>query len=155
MLAPASALTRVPSNRAVRFLPIYRIGRNFSFAALLSFGLAACEKEEKKAAPPPPVVKVAEAVMRDVPIGVEAIGQTRGNTEIEISARVEGFLETMDFKEGSFVKKGQRLYTIDNRPFKASVAQAQASLAEADAAAGAGLGGGPRRIAGQQPPGSP
>jgi membrane fusion protein (multidrug efflux system) len=112
---------------------IYRIGRRFSCVTLLAFALAACEKEEQKAAPPPPVVKVAEAVMRDVPINVEAIGQTRGNTEIEISARVEGFLETMDFKEGSFVKKGQRLYTIDSRPFKASVAQAQAGLAEAKA----------------------
>jgi membrane fusion protein (multidrug efflux system) len=106
----------------------------FRAVALLALALGACDKgEEQKAAPPPPVVKVAEAVVRDVPINVEAIGQTRGNTEIEISARVEGFLETMDFKEGSFVKKGQRLYTIDNRPFKASLAQAQASLAEAKA----------------------
>jgi membrane fusion protein (multidrug efflux system) len=106
----------------------------FHAVALLALAIGACDKsEEQKAAPPPPVVKVAEAVVRDVPINVEAIGQTRGNTEIEISARVEGFLETMDFKEGSFVKKGQRLYTIDNRPFKASLAQAQASLAEAKA----------------------
>jgi membrane fusion protein (multidrug efflux system) len=100
----------------------------------LTLAVASCNKEaDQKAAPPPPVVKVAEAVQRDVPIFVEAIGQTRGNVEIEISARVEGFLETMDFKEGSFVKKGQRLYTIDNRPFKAALAQAQASLAQAQA----------------------
>jgi membrane fusion protein (multidrug efflux system) len=102
-----------------------------------SFGLLlalACKKEEeKKAAPPPPLVKVAEAVSRDVPIYVEAIGQTRGNEEIEISARVEGFLETMNFKEGSFVKKGQVLYTIDSRPFRANIAQAQAKLAESQA----------------------
>src|SRR5262245_9679373 len=101
--------------------------RLFGVTALAAVALISCDKAEQKAAPPPPVVKVAEAVVRDVPTTVEAIGQTRGNTEIEISARVEGFLETMDFKEGTFVKKGQRLYTIDNRPFTASLAQAQAS----------------------------
>src|SRR5688572_21903323 len=108
--------------------------RLFHAVALAALALSACEKSDaQKAAPPPPGVKVAEAGVRDVPINVEAIGQTRGNTEIEISARVEGFLETMDFKEGSFVKKGQRLYTIDSRPFQASLAQAQAGLAEAKA----------------------
>ena len=95
--------------------------------------LSACKKEEQKAPPPPPVVKVAEAISRDVPIVVEAIGQTRGNTEIEISARVEGFLETMNFQQGSFVKKGQRLYTIDSRPFASSLAQAKASVAQSKA----------------------
>ena len=107
-------------------------GRFFSLA--LAAALVACNKgEEQKAAPPPPLVKVSEAVVRDVPIFVEAIGQTRGNVEIEISARVEGFLETMTFKEGSFVKKGQVLYTIDNRPFKAALAEARASVAQAQA----------------------
>ena len=102
--------------------------------ALVLFAVVACKKEEQqKAAPPPPVVKVAEVAQRDVPIYVEAIGQTRGSTEVEISARVEGFLETMNFKEGTFVKKGQVLYTIDSKPFKASLAQAQADLAKAQA----------------------
>jgi len=100
---------------------------------LLFVLLAACKKEEQKAPPPPPVVKVAEAISRDVPIVVEAIGQTRGNTEIEISARVEGFLESMNFQQGSFVKKGQRLYTIDSRPFASNLAQARASVAQSKA----------------------
>lgn len=101
---------------------------------LLFLSLVACNKEEQKAAPPPPpLVKVAEAITRDVPTYSEAIGQTIGNKEIEISARVEGFLETMDFKEGTFVKKGQVLYTIDSRPFRASLAQSQADLAKSEA----------------------
>jgi membrane fusion protein (multidrug efflux system) len=108
--------------------------RLFFATGLSLLAALACTKEEtKQAAPPPPLVKVAEAVTRDVPIYVEAVGQTRGNEEIEISARVEGFLETMSFKEGSFVKKGQVLYTIDSRPFHANVAQAQAHLAQAQA----------------------
>jgi len=101
---------------------------------LLLFLLIGCEKaEQKAAAPPPPVVKMAEAAIRDVPITVEAVGQTRGNMEIDISARVEGFLETIEFKEGSFVKKGQRLYTIDSRPFRAALAEAQAKVGQSKA----------------------
>src|SRR6188768_2698910 len=101
---------------------------------LFFISLIGCEKaEQKAAAPPPPVVKMAEAVARDVPITIEAVGQTRGNMEIDISARVEGFLETMDFKEGSFVKKGQRLYTIDSRPFRAALAEAAAKVGQTKA----------------------
>lgn len=93
---------------------------------------AACGKGDKNVAPPPPpVVKVAEAVSRDMPIFVEAVGQTRGSTEVEISARVEGFLQTKTFQEGSFVKKGQVLYTIDSRPFRANLAQARADVGKA------------------------
>jgi membrane fusion protein (multidrug efflux system) len=104
----------------------------FALFALPLSSLVACKKAEKSTAPPPPpAVKVAEVVARDVPIIVEAIGQTRGNEEIEISARVEGFLETKNFEEGSFVKKGQLLYTIDSRPFQANLAQAKANVGTA------------------------
>ncbi|HYQ41742.1 MAG TPA: efflux RND transporter periplasmic adaptor subunit [Polyangiaceae bacterium] len=101
------------------------------------FAFIGCDKaDQKTAAPPPPaVVKIAEAVSRDVPITVDAVGQTRGNAEIDISARVEGFLETVDFKDGTFVKKGQRLYTIDNRPFLAALAEAKAKVAQSQAEA--------------------
>jgi membrane fusion protein (multidrug efflux system) len=78
-------------------------------------------------------VKVAEVITRDVPVYVEAIGQTRGNTEIEIRARVEGFLETVNFEEGTFVSRGQLLYTIDPRPFEAALAQSKANLAQSEA----------------------
>lgn len=105
------------------------------FAQLLLLLLfVGCEKAEQKAGPPPaPIVKVAEAVARDVPITVEAVGQTRGDTEIDISARVEGFLETMNFKEGTFVKKGQKLYTIDSRPFQANLAELRAKVSQSQA----------------------
>ena len=94
---------------------------------------AGCGKKEVVAPPPPPEVKVAPVVQRDVPVYVEAIGQTRGSTEIEVRARVEGYLESVDYKEGSVVHKGQLLYTIDRRPFEANVAQAKGLEAEAQA----------------------
>ena len=93
---------------------------------------AACKKETPPP-PAPPVVKVAEVVQRDVPIYVEAIGQTRGSTEIEVRARVEGFIESVNYEEGGFVRKGQLLYAIDPRPFEAGVAQATAETARAEA----------------------
>lgn len=94
----------------------------------------ACDRKAAEAAPPPPPeVKVAAVVQRDVPVYMEAIGETRGNAENEIRARVEGFIETVEFKEGTQVQKGQLLYTIDPRPFETARAQAEASLAQAQA----------------------
>jgi membrane fusion protein (multidrug efflux system) len=95
---------------------------------------AGCPAKEKPVvSAPPPDVDVGTVLQRDVPVYVEAIGELRGNTEIEIRARVEGFLETVEYKEGSLVKKGQLLYTIDERPFQAKLAVAKASQAEAEA----------------------
>ena len=90
-------------------------------------------RAQQAPAPPPPAVKVATVLQQDVPVYLEAIGEARGNTEIEIRARVAGYLETVDFKEGTLVSKGQRLYTIDSRPFEAELAQARGQLAEAEA----------------------
>ena len=97
--------------------------------------LQACEgkKEAPPPPPPPPPVKVATVLQKDVPIYLEAIGQTRGSTEIEVRARVKGYLQTVDFKEGTPVRKGQLLYTIDPSPFQATLAQAKGALAGAEA----------------------
>jgi membrane fusion protein (multidrug efflux system) len=68
-----------------------------------------------------------------VPIYIELVGATLGSEDIEIRARVEGYLSDMSFTEGSFVKKGQVLYKIDPQPFQAALAQAQANLETARA----------------------
>ena len=102
-------------------------------AGLLSgLVVTGCAKK-KEAAAPVPTVQFAVAVQRDVPVFTEVVGQTRGAQEVEIRARVEGFIESVDFAEGTFVKKGQLLFTIDDRPFRAAAAQAQGQLAEAEA----------------------
>lgn len=103
-----------------------------SAVVVLALTLAGC-KSEAPAPPPPPDVKVAEVLQRDVPVYVEGIGETRGSTEIEIRARVEGFIESVDFEEGTFVRKGQLLYTIDPKPFEAALSQARGALAVAEA----------------------
>ena len=94
---------------------------------------AACEKEAPAAPPPPPEVMVTPVIQRDVPEYLELVGQTVGYQDVEVRARVEGFLETMNFQEGSFVRKGALLYTIDRKPLEATVAAARAEQATAQA----------------------
>ena len=103
-----------------------------SMAAVLA---AACEKKPAAtAAPaPPPEVYVADVVTKDVPVYVELVGQAVGYQDVEIRARVEGFLETMKFQEGSFVRKGDLLYEIDRKPLEAGLAAAKADQAAAQA----------------------
>lgn len=84
-------------------------------------------------APAPAEVYVAEVQMRDVPEYLDMVGQTAGFQDVEIRARVEGFLETVNFREGSFVKRGDLLYVIDRKPFEALQAAAKADQATAQA----------------------
>jgi membrane fusion protein (multidrug efflux system) len=92
----------------------------------------ACSKAEPPP-PPPPEVEVTTAVQKDVPIYIELVGATLGSEDVEIRARVEGYMASVNFTEGTFVKKGQVLYKIDPQPFQAAQAQAQANLETAKA----------------------
>ncbi|MGA9753204.1 MAG: efflux RND transporter periplasmic adaptor subunit [Acidobacteriota bacterium] len=80
---------------------------------------------------PPPEVRVAPVIQRDAPLYAEFVGQINGATDIQIRARVDGFLEGIHFKEGSLVKAGELLYTIDPREYQAQVDSVRAQLAEA------------------------
>jgi membrane fusion protein (multidrug efflux system) len=64
---------------------------------------------------------------------LELVGQTVGYQDVELRARVEGFLDSMTFREGSFVRKGELLYEIDRKPLEAQLAQAKADQATAQA----------------------
>jgi membrane fusion protein (multidrug efflux system) len=102
-------------------------------AAVFVAGLvAACSGKEEKKAPPVPEVTVSEVVQRDVPVGAELTGTLKGNEDIEIRARVDGFLKSIDYEEGAMVKKGQLLFTIDDLPYRTKVAQAKGDLARAE-----------------------
>jgi membrane fusion protein, multidrug efflux system len=80
-----------------------------------------------------PEVSVVPVLLKDVPLTQEFVGQTFGGTDIQIRARVQGFLTSINFKEGSEVKKGQLLYTIDPLPYQTKVDQAKGELASAEA----------------------
>lgn len=103
---------------------------------LAVFAAAALTGSCTKEAPPPPPpaeVYVADVVQKDVPVYLELVGQAFGSQDVELRARVEGFLETVNFREGSFVKQGQLLYTIDRKPLEAILAQSKADQKTAEA----------------------
>jgi membrane fusion protein (multidrug efflux system) len=94
---------------------------------------ASCKEPPPAAPPPPPEVYVTNVVQQDVPVYLELVGQAEGFQDVDIRARVEGFLETVNFQEGSFVKQGDLLYTIDRKPLEAIVAEGKATQATAEA----------------------
>ncbi len=95
--------------------------------------LTACSQEKKAPAqPPPPDVSVVKTRAQDVPLYLEFVGRTGGLKDIDIRARVEGFLEGLHFQEGGNVKKGDLLYTLESQPFEEKVAAQQSAVAEAE-----------------------
>jgi membrane fusion protein (multidrug efflux system) len=93
--------------------------------------LSACKEQEQTAQMQPPEVPVFEVRQQDVPIYNELAGQIYGQKDIPIRARVDGLLERISFEEGSRVKKGELLYSIDPEPYMAQVAAQESLLAEA------------------------
>ncbi len=95
--------------------------------------LCGCKKPEV-AAPPPPVVEVMEITTSEVPLSSTLIGQLDSPQNVEIRARVEGFVDKMPFTEGVEVKEGDVLFELDKKPFLEKLAAATGALAEANAA---------------------
>ncbi len=112
-----------------------RIDPGRTWLTVLAMAGALCAACEKPApvAPPPTEVLVTDVVQKDVPVYLELVGQTKGFQDVDVRARVEGFLETVNFREGSLVRKGDLLYTIDRKPLEAIVAGAKADQATAQA----------------------
>ena len=102
-----------------------------AFTALAAASGTACRRQTATTTPPPPEVYVAAVIQQDVPEYLEIVGQAEGFQDVDIRARVEGFLETMEFREGSFVRKGTVLYQIDRKPLEAALAQSIADKATA------------------------
>ena len=79
----------------------------------------------------PPEVQVAPVEQKDVQIYVEHIGTLDGFANADVRAQVTGYLMRQDYQEGALVKKGQLLFEIDPRPFRAALDQAKGQLAQA------------------------
>ena len=91
-------------------------------------------REKTAPAPDPIPVVAAEVIVRDQPVYFEAMGQTIGSQDVEIRARVEGILESVQFREGASVHEGDLLYTIDPLSLESSLEQAKGGLTQAEAA---------------------
>ena len=103
-----------------------------TIGSLICLGCSKGKNAHNAAAqPPPPAVVVVSVNQKTVPIYSEFVGQTRADETVELRARVEGILQKVYFREGSTIKKGQLLFTIDKRPFAASLQGAKALAAKA------------------------
>ncbi|MCS3741529.1 MULTISPECIES: efflux RND transporter periplasmic adaptor subunit [unclassified Rhizobium] len=96
--------------------------------------LSACDSGNNAyVPPPPPKVNVAQPLQQPVVEYFELTGNTDAINAVDIEARVQGFLETIDYKDGTPVKKGDKLFSIQRDTYKAQVDQAQAQLASQQA----------------------
>jgi membrane fusion protein (multidrug efflux system) len=91
-------------------------------------GLAGCAKEQ--AAPPaqPLQVTAVSVTPRDTPVSFEFVAQTESSRQVEIRARVDGFLDKRLYTEGNMVRAGQPLFQMDRKPFEAALQSAQGQL---------------------------
>ena len=107
--------------------------------AIVAIGLlasvAGCGKEEKTVeAKPPAEVNVVKVTAKDTPVTFQYVAQTESSHQVEIRARVSGFLDKRVFTEGAAVKTGDTLFLMDKKPFQAQLDGANASLARQKAA---------------------
>src|SRR5262249_47941451 len=98
--------------------------------------LCGCKHKSQPAAAPPPTVVVADVKQMDVPIYHDWIGVLDGFVNAHIRAQVTGYLQKQNYTEGDPIKKGDLLFQIDDRPFKAALDQAKGQLAQAEAKLG-------------------
>jgi RND family efflux transporter MFP subunit len=107
-----------------------------SVLCLVLVGLIIATRHSNHASTQPgsvPDVEVVQVEQKDVPIYGEWIGTLDGLTNADVRAQVTGYLLRQDYQEGAFVKKGQLLFEVDPRPFKAALDQSEGQLAQAKA----------------------
>jgi RND family efflux transporter MFP subunit len=110
-------------------------GRHFGRAATACIALIflACCEQNTFVPPPPPKVDVALPVQRAITRYLDATGNTAPIKSVDLVARVQGFLESIDYRDGTFMKEGATLFTIEPQTYKLKLEQAQAAEAGAQA----------------------
>src|SRR5579859_1795221 len=109
----------------------FRLALNLSLGLALVLGVASCKKNAPIGAPPAANVTVSQPVERELFEWDEYTGRLDAVDSVELRARVSGYLQSVNFKDGAEVKKGDLLFVIDPRPFQADLDRAQADLAQA------------------------
>jgi RND family efflux transporter MFP subunit len=118
-----------------------RVGATLRVLSVASaaIALSACE-QNTFVPPPPPKVDVAAPLQKNITRFIDATGNTAAVKSVDLVARVQGFLQSIDYRDGTFVKQGTTLFTIEPETYKLKLEQAQAaemgaqaSLKQADA----------------------
>ncbi|MCD6187533.1 MAG: biotin/lipoyl-binding protein, partial [Desulfuromusa sp.] len=104
-----------------------------SFVILVALNMVACKKEEVKAPPAPAEVNAVKIEPQTVPVEVTFVAQVESSHQVEIVARVNGFLDKILYREGAVVKEGQTMFLMDQKPYKTQVVAARAALANTEA----------------------
>ena len=105
-----------------------------SLASVMALVFLGCEKHDSAQSEQRPVeVTVITVTPQDVPVTFEFIAQVQSSRQVNIQARVSGFLDKRVYTEGSMVKEGETLFLMDQKPFQAQLDQAQAALARREA----------------------
>ena len=107
----------------------------FILLAVFALAIIGCGRT-RATEPPAPEVRVAPVVQRDVPVYSEWVATLDGYVNAQIRPQVSGYIIKQDYKEGSLVRKGQVLFEIDPRLFKAALDRAKGDLMQAQAQLG-------------------
>jgi multidrug efflux system membrane fusion protein len=118
-----------------RFAPCGKSGRRglTVLAAMAAFALAGCGSKNTYLPPPPPKVVVAQPVQEPVTMYLDLTGNTAPFRTVTLVARVQGYLESIDYKDGDAVTKGTQLFGIERDVYQAQLDQAKAQLAHDEA----------------------
>ncbi len=107
--------------------------RNWIGAAAAALGLWTFEAAAQSPPPPALPVTVAAPLAKKIPIWDEYWGRFKAVERVEVRPRISGFIEQVHFKDGSLVKAGNLLFTVDKRPFQIAVEVAKADIARQEA----------------------
>lgn len=102
-------------------------------SALVAAALYGCSPRSEAQAPPAPAVTVATPLVQTIQDWDEFTGRFEATQDVEVRARVGGYISAVHFRDGDFVRRGQLLFTLDPRPAQAALASARATLAQAQA----------------------
>jgi membrane fusion protein, multidrug efflux system len=112
---------------------MYRLQPACLAALVLTLAVGACKKENAYVPPPPPQVGVAKPVRQAVTPALELTGNAVAFNEVDLVARVEGFLQEIDYQDGAVAKQADTLFVVEPTPYQAKLEQAQASVAATQA----------------------
>ena len=118
---------------------IARLGRVFMLRGgpaplfIASMVLAGCGPAPEPAPRPPVEVLVQRVEPRTIPVVTSRVAQTESSRQVEVVARVSGFLERIAYREGGLVREGEVMFEMDKRPFQADLEMAQGELQASEA----------------------